>query len=153
MGGSFSSPVVRRFLLDESDDVAAWITLGGISDGYSLAHDFYTGAITVPEMHNLAIPSLGLPNLYPLPFLRYSTLYSAGELPPTLVIHTKSDEVTRVEQAYMLEDALNAAGVPVEAYYYDDTSHYLQIGESMTEAGEEMYDRVLDFVERYTATE
>jgi hypothetical protein len=37
--------------------------------------------------------------------------------------------------------------------YYDDVSHYLQIGEYMTEASKEMYYNVLDFVQRYTATE
>ena len=153
MGGSFSSPIVRRFLLDESGKVAGWITLGGISDGFRLARDFYGGDITVPEMHNLAIPSLGLPNLYPLPFLHYSTIYAAGELVPTFVIHTMADEVTRVEQAQELVAALQAAGIPVEVDYYDDVSHYLQIGEYMTEASKEMYYNVLDFVQRYTATE
>lgn len=150
MGGSFSSPVLRRLLRDEADDVSAWITLGGISDAFSAANDFYEGRIQVPPMHDLAIPSLGLPNLYPLPFLRYSTIYSAAELPPTMVIHTLSDEVTRVEQAYKLEAALEDAGVPVEAFYYEDVSHYLQIGENMTDAGKEMYDRVLEFVAEHT---
>lgn len=153
MGGSFSSPVLRRLMRDEGDSVAAWITLGGISDAFSGAYDFYRGAIQVPPQHELAIPSLGLPNLYPLTFLRYSTIYAAGELPPTMVIHTAADEVTRIEQAYKLEAALREAGVPVEAYYYDDVSHYLQIGENMTEAGMEMYDRVLEFVEKYTDME
>jgi len=153
MGGSFSSPIVRRFLLDESDKVAGWITLGGISDGFRLARDFYSGEITVPEMHNLAIPSLGLPNLYPLPFLHYSTIYTAGELVPTFVIHTMADEVTRVEQAQELVAALQTAGIPVEVDYYDDVSHYLQIGEYMTEASKEMYYAVLDFVQRYTSTQ
>jgi hypothetical protein len=153
MGGSFSSPIVRRFLLDESDKVAGWITLGGISDGFKLARDFYDDSITVPEMHNLAIPSLGMPNLFPLPFLRYSTVYAAGELVPTFVIHTVADEVTRVEQAYDLQAAMEAAGIPVEASFYNDVSHYLQIGEYMTEAGEAMYYHVLDFVERYTSSD
>ena len=116
---------------DEADNVAAWITLGGISDGYSLAPTTSTpGAITVPEMHNLAIPSLGLPNLYPLPFLRYSP-----STPPVSCRRPWSSTPSRTKsrassRRIMLEDALRAAGVPVEAYYYDDVSHYLQIGEN-----------------------
>ena len=146
MGGSFSSPVLRRLLRDEQDRIAAWIVLGGISDAFSVTNDFYMGRIQVPPMHDLAIPSLGLPNLYPLPFLRYSTIYAAGELPPTMIIHTASDTVTLIDQAFKLEAALREVGVPVEAYYYDAESHYLQIGENMTEAGEEMYYRVLEYV-------
>ena len=146
LGGSFSSPILHRFLRDEADNVAAWITLGGISDAYAGAADFYRGKIEVPPRYDLAIPALGLPNLYPLPFLRYSPVYSAAELPPTMVIHTASDRITSIDQAYRLESALREKGVPVEAFYYDDVSHYLQIGEQMTEAGEGMYYRILDFV-------
>ena len=147
LGGSFSSPVLRRMLLDEPDTVSSWIVLGGISDGYGLANDFYEDRINLPSMHNLAIPALGMPNLYPLPFLHYSSIYSAAELPPTLINHTVNDDITLVDQAYRLEAALKDAGVPVEAFYYDDESHYLQLGEYTPESSKEMYRRVLEFIE------
>ena len=42
------------------------------------------------------------------------------------------------------------AGVYVEVLYYEDVSHYLQIGEDMTESGEEMFWKVLEFLEAQT---
>jgi dipeptidyl aminopeptidase/acylaminoacyl peptidase len=73
----------------------------------------------------------------------------ASELPPTLLIHTAADRVLPIEQAYALEAAALAAGVPVETYYYTDTSHYLGIGENLTDAGREMFYMIVEFIERY----
>jgi acetyl esterase/lipase len=147
MGGSFSSPILHRFLRDEGDAVAGWANAGGVSNAFSGAADFYAGKITLPPPYELAIPALGPPNLYPLLFLRYSPVYTAGQLPPTLIIHTAADTITPIGQAYELEAALAAAGVPVEVFYYEDVSHYLQIGEDMTAAGVEMFQRILHFAE------
>lgn len=148
LGGSFSSPIVRRLLRTAGDDIAGWITVGGIADAFGLADDFYAGRIGLPERYRYAIPAFGAPNIYPVPFLRYSPLYAVDELPPTMVIHTDADTIVRIEQAYQFEDALRAAGVPVEVYYYEDVSHYLQIDEHLTDAGREMFERVLSFTER-----
>ena len=103
----------------------------------------------VPPQYSLAIPALGLPNLYPLPFLRYSPVYAAAELPPTMVIHTAADRITPIDQAFRLERALIDADVPVEVFYYEDVSHYLQIGADLTDAGAEMYYRILAFIAQY----
>jgi len=149
LGGSFSSPILHRFLRDEREGVAAWITLGGISDAFSATADFYAKRLEVPPQYSLAIPALGLPNLYPLPFLRYSPVYAAAELPPTMVIHTAADRITPIDQAFRLERALIEAGVPVEVFYYEDVSHYLQIGADLTDTGAEMYYRILDFIAQY----
>jgi dipeptidyl aminopeptidase/acylaminoacyl peptidase len=81
--------------------------------------------------------------------LRYSPVFIASELPPTLLIHTAADRVLPIEQAYELEAAVRAAGVPVETYYYDDTSHYLGIGDNLTDAGREMFYKIVEFVKRY----
>ena len=149
LGGSFSSPILHRLLRDERDAVAAWVTVGGISNAFSGAADFYAGRLEMPPQYELLIPALGAPNLYPLLFLRYSPVYTAGQLPPTLIIHTDVDKVTPIEQAYQLEAALKAAGVHTEVFYYQDVSHYLQIGDDLTEAGQEMYHLILDFASRY----
>lgn len=151
LGGSFSSPILHRLLRDETASVAAWITVGGISNALSGAADFYAGRIELPAEYEFAIPALGPPNLYPLPLLRYSPVYTAAQLPPTLIIHTAADRVTPIDQAYQLEAALQAAGVPVETYYYEDVSHYLQIGENLTDAGKQMYELVIDFARRHQA--
>ncbi len=151
LGGSFSSPILHRFLRDERDQVAGWVTVGGISNAFSGAADFYAGRLEMPENHLYTVPALGAPNLYPLPLLRYSPVYTAAQLPPTLIIHTEADRIALMDQAHQLEDALRAAGVPVEVFFYEDVSHYLQIGEDLTEAGVEMFYRVIDFARRVQA--
>jgi dipeptidyl aminopeptidase/acylaminoacyl peptidase len=149
LGGSFSSPILHRFLRDEGEEVAGWVNVGGVSNAFSGAADFYAGKLEMPPQFELVIPALGPPNLYPLTFLRYSPVYTAAQLPATLIIHTAADRITPIDQAYQLEEALRAAGAPVEVFYYEDVSHYLQIGDDLTEAGAEMFYRILDFVKRY----
>ncbi|MFN8445051.1 MAG: carboxypeptidase regulatory-like domain-containing protein [Caldilineaceae bacterium] len=154
LGGSFSSAILNRLLRDSNDGngqdaIGAWVTVGGIANAFTGAADFYAGRIQVPPDYRLLIPALGPANLYPLPFLRYSPVYVAGQLPPTLIIHTDADAIIPIEQAKELESQLRAAGVPTEVFYYQDVSHYLQIGDDMTEAGQEMFWRILEFIKRY----
>jgi acetyl esterase/lipase len=149
LGGSFSAPILHRLLRDESEVISAWITVGGISNAFSGSADFYAGRLEMPPEYELLIPALGAPNLYPLLFLRYSPVYTAAQLPPTLIIHTNADKVTPIDQAYQLEAALKAANKPLEVFYYEDVSHYLQIGDNLSEAGQEMYYLILDFARRY----
>lgn len=145
LGGSFSSPIMHRFLRDESAHVAGWVTVGGISNAFTLAAAYYAGAISLPPDYTYAIPALGPPHVYPLLYLRYSPVYTAGQLPPTLIVHTPADEITPIEQAYELEAALHAAGVPVETMYYEDVSHNIQIGENMSPVGPAIFERVYAF--------
>lgn len=153
LGGSFSSAVLARLLRAAGDDLAGWVTVGGLANAFTAAQDFYAGCITVPPPYELLVPAFGPPNLYPLPFLMYSPVYSASELPPTMIIHTAADEILRIEQARELEAAMRAAGTPVETYYYEDVSHYLGIGANMTDAGREMFYKIVDFARRYGETQ
>ncbi len=150
MGGSFSSAILHRLLRDEREQFAAWVTVGGITNAFSGSADFYAGKLEIPDPYGLVIPALGPANVYPVPFLRFSPVYTAAHLPPTLIIHTDADAIIPIDQAYQLETALQAADVPVEVFYYRDVSHYLQIGDDMTEAGQAMFGLVMEFVERYT---
>ena len=149
LGGSFSSAVLHRFLRDTNEDVVAWVTVGGIGNAFAGTADFYAGRIEIPPQYTYLIPALGPPNLYPLAFLRYSPVYTAAQLPPTLIIHTDADRIIPISQAYELEAALRAAGVPVTVFYYQDVSHYLQIDDQMTDAGREMFYRVIEFAKQY----
>lgn len=149
MGGSFSSAILSRLLRSAGEELTGWVTVGGLANAFTAAHDFYMGRISIPPPFELLVPALGPPNLYPLPFLMFSPVYVAGELPPTMIIHTAADEILRIEQAYELAEAVAAAGVPLETYYYEDESHYLGIGADLTDAGREMFYRILDFLERY----
>lgn len=149
MGGSFSSAILHRLLRDEREHFAAWVTVGGISNAFTGAADFYAGELAIPEKFSLVIPALGPANIYPLPFLRYSPVYTAAQLPPTMIVHTGADHIIPISQAYELEAALRTDQVPVEVFYYEDVSHYLQIGEDLTPTGAEMFYRILAFVRRY----
>ena len=148
LGGSFTSPILHRFLRNEATHVAAWVTVGGISNAFSLAEDFYAGRVQLPEEYTYAIPALGAPNVRPLLFLRYSPVFTPARL-PTLIVHTDADTITPIDQAYQLEAALTAAGIPVETFYYEDVSHNLQIGDDLTDAGREMFTRVVDLARRH----
>lgn len=148
LGGSFSSAILNRLMRDIDGEIGAWVTVGGIGDAFDGAHDFYTGAIHPPAQYELLIPALGNPKLYPLPFLRLSPVYSAAQLPFTLIIHTASDQVIPIAQAAALAAAINDVGVPVETYFYDDVSHYLQIDENMTPEAKGMYYHILDYIAR-----
>ncbi len=150
MGGSFSSAILHRLLRDERSQFTAWVTVGGISNAFTGSADFYAGRLDIPDPYGLVIPALGPANIYPVPFLRFSPVYTAAHLPPTLIIHTDVDAIIPINQAYQLEAALRGADVPVEVFYYRDVSHYLQIGEDITEAGKAMFGLVMDFVGRYT---
>lgn len=149
LGGSFTSAVLHRLLLDEGDQFNGWVTVGGIANAFSGAAAFYAGELELPPRYQFVIPALGQPNLFPLSFLRYSPVYTASQLPPTLIIHTGADRIIPIEQAYELEAALRASDVPVETFYYKDVSHYLQIGEDLTPAGKEMFYLIFDFIERW----
>ena len=149
IGGSYSSAILARLVRTAGDKLGGWVSVGGLANAFAGAADFYAGKLQMPPNYALLVPAFGLPNLYPLTFLRYSPVFVASELPPTLLVHTAADHVLPIEQAYELEAAAKAAGVPVETYYYADTSHYLGIGDNLTDAGQEMFYKIVDFVKRY----
>lgn len=167
LGGSFSSAILNRVIQNlaiqnltqsanpnptaaaQLPQIAAWVTVGGIGNAFDGAADFYADKLTIPPAYTYAIPALGPPHLYPLTFLSYSPVYAAEQFPPTLLIHTNADLLISIQQAYDLETALRTADIPVEVFYYEDVSHYLQIDENMTDAGAEMFYRILNYVERF----
>jgi acetyl esterase/lipase len=149
MGGSYSSAILARLLRRAGDQLGGWVSVGGLANAFDGAAAFYAGELEMPPQFSLLVPAFGLPNVYPLTLLRYSPVYVASELPPTLLIHTAADRVLPITQAYALEAAARAAGVPVETYYYSDTSHYLGIGDNLTDAGREMFYKIIEFIERY----
>jgi acetyl esterase/lipase len=149
MGGSYSSAILARLLREAGDQLGGWVSVGGLANAFDGAAAYYAGELEMPPNFSLLVPAFGLPNLYPLTFLRYSPVFVASELPPTLIVHTAADRVLPITQAYDLERAARAAGVPVETFYYADTSHYLGIGDNLTDAGREMFYKIIEFIERY----
>ena len=103
IGGSYSSAILARLLRTAGDKLGGWVSVGGLADAFAGAADYYAGKLQMPPNFALLVPAFGLPNLYPLTFLRYSPVFVASELPPTLIIHTAADHVLPIEQAYELE--------------------------------------------------
>lgn len=147
LGGSFSSTILHRFLRDEVGNVRAWVNVGGITNAFTGATEFYRGELEMPPDFEYAIPALGPANIYPLPFLRFAPVYTAAWLPPTFIVHTAADRIATIDQAYQLEAALREAQIPVETYYYADTSHYLMIGDAITQSSMDVYYAILDYVD------
>lgn len=147
LGGSFSSAILHRFLRNETDAVDAWVNVGGISNALTGAAEFYRGELEMPPDFEFAIPALGPANIYPLDFLRFSPVYTPHHLPPTFIVHTAADRIATIDQAYQLEAALEAAGIAVETFYYEDDSHYLMIGDDITEASMQVYEEILGYIE------
>jgi hypothetical protein len=147
MGGSFSSALLHRLLRDDAQRVSAVVVVGGIANAFAGIADYNAGKLRIPPQYKYAIPSMGFANVRTLDILRLSPVYTAARLPRTMIIHTSADEVIPIAQAKELEQAAREAGVSVEAYYYDDVSHYLLIGEQMTDAGAEMFGRILAFLD------
>jgi acetyl esterase/lipase len=161
LGGSYSSAIVHRLLRDLAADGAqqgspqaqAWVTVGGIANAFRGTADYYAGKLEIPYWHADAIPALGFPNTQPLAFLRFSPVYTAGQMPPTLILHTEADRVVPIAQGRELYAALERAQVPVQIHEYADTSHYLQVGEETTAAGMAMFERILAFLNERLALE
>lgn len=153
LGGSFSSAILNRTIQNlhnatNTGQIAAWITVGGIGNAFDGASEFYAGNITAPIGYEHAIPALGPPHLFPLTFLNYSPVYAASQFPPTLIIHTAADTIIPIQQAYDFEAALRKQNIPVEVFYYEDASHYLQIDENLTDAGIEMFYHILNYAQQ-----
>jgi dienelactone hydrolase len=67
---------------------------------------------------------------------------------PTLILHGTADGAIPVQQAYDLEAALRAAGVDVDAHYYEGAGHNLA---GTPEIHADLLDRITGFVCAHTA--
>ncbi len=80
--------------------------------------------------------------------------YASPDDPPFLIIHGDADPVVPVEQAYLLQDALNAAQIPVDLLIVQHAGHGLEAaGEPTLPSWEEVYRRMLDFLDEYLEQE
>jgi dipeptidyl aminopeptidase/acylaminoacyl peptidase len=94
-----------------------------------------------------ALISLGRPDREVARHARYSArLHVAASHPPTLVIHSRSDDVVPVAQGEAYLRVLANAGVEAEAMILDGGGHYLLSSGGEAEA---ILDRTVAFLSRH----
>jgi hypothetical protein len=151
MSGSFGSLIFFRALQDLPQMPPALVNVGGVSDAFLGVQSLYSEDLAIPPPYDSAIAAMGRPDRDPGFFYRYSPVFFAEQLSPVFVIHTYEDEVIPYNQALALKSALSQAGVPHEFLLYHDTTHYLDAYQP-TEATFMVYDRVLEWVDRFLGT-
>ncbi|HBY98829.1 MAG TPA: hypothetical protein DEP84_33600 [Chloroflexi bacterium] len=146
LAGSFSSVLLFRALHD-LPPLRAVVTMGGVSDGFLGYQALFREHLEIPPPYDTFVASLGRPDRHPEVYLRYSPAFFAEHLPPTLIIHTRTDRVVPVDQAYRFAQALERAGTPHELVIYADISHYLD-PDHPTDETRRVYDVTVRFLKR-----
>ncbi len=146
LGGSYSAILVQR-LLQRDHDFKAAVLLGPPTDLFEIRSVFEEGTFLPPFDLDKVLVALGLPNRVPLRYWTYSGAYHThSNMPPTILFHSRSDEVVPYQQSQRLADAFLEDGVEHELHFFDGGNHYLLSGD---EDALEIYDRTLDFLVQY----
>ena len=150
ISGSYGAAVLNRLLRLEPQEFVGVALLGGISNAFSGAADFYAGNLDWPSELGLgyALAALGTANAKPANFMHFSPVYTAEAMPPTLLLHTQADTMVPIQQSQEYAAALRAANVPVRTYYFADESHYIQVGENTSLTTRRVFLQVLAFLQR-----
>ncbi len=151
ISGSYGSAVLNRVLRLEPQEFAGVALLGGISNAFSGAADFYAGRLAWPPALGYALAALGTADVKPDNFMRFSPVYTAEVMPPTLLLHTQADTMVPIQQSQEYAAALRAAAVPVHTYYFADESHYIRVGEETSLTTRRVFLQVLAFLQRQHA--
>jgi len=146
LGGSYSALLVQR-LLQRDHDFKAAVLLGPPTDLFEIRSVFEEGTFLPPFDLDKVLIALGFPNRVPLRYWTYSGAYHThANMPPTILFHSRSDEIVPYQQSQRLADALLEDGVEHELHFFDGGNHYLLSGD---DDALEIYDRTLDFLARY----
>jgi fermentation-respiration switch protein FrsA (DUF1100 family) len=148
LSGSFSSLILYWAMQEGASNADAFIVVGGISDGFLGVQSLYQDEPVLPERYLDAIAALGRADRIPDFYLQHSLAFHPEQLPPTLIVHTKQDEVIPYNQSLRLAEAMATANVPHELFIYEDTTHYLdQV--NVTPDTAELYRRLIAFLDQY----
>lgn len=145
LGGSYSGLHVQR-LLQRSPDYQAAVLLGPPTDLFDMRRRQEDRTFIPPFDLDQVMIALGLPDREPLRYWRYSGAYHIRpDLPPLVVMHSRTDEVVPFQQSELLSANLAKIGVNHQSYFFDGASHYL-----LAEGGDadtlEIYRITLDFL-------
>jgi dipeptidyl aminopeptidase/acylaminoacyl peptidase len=148
LGGSFSSLILFR-VLHHTDDFAAAVSVGGVSDVFLVLYDIYyqEGYQLRPDFDRILM-SLGRPNRHPENYLPNSAVFYAADLLPLCLIHGVQDTTVLADQAIRLADQLEALGKSCELHLYPGTSHYPGVEDPTPETAD-MFEKILGFFDRY----
>lgn len=149
LAGSFSSVLLFRALRD-LPQFRGVVTMGGISDGFLGYNALFSEELEIPAPYDSYVASLGRPDQHPEIYLAASPAFFADHMPPTLIIHTRADEIIPVNQATRFANALERAGTPYELVLYEDTTHYLDPN-NPDEETRRVYDVTVRFLDQYVA--
>lgn len=150
LGGSYSGLHTFKLL---QRDVAfrGAVLLGPPTDLFDLRRRFEEGSFFPPFGLDQAMIALGWPNTEPERYWDYSALYHVrADLPPLLLMHSRSDEVVPFQQSELLAVELERLDVTYEAHFFDGMSHYL-LADRPSEDLDRLYAITLDFLERTLA--
>ena len=146
LAGSYSTFLVQR-LLQRDHDFKGAVLLGPPTDLFEIRSVFEEGTFLPPFDLDKVLVALGFPDRVPLRYWIYSSVYHTDpKMPPTILFHSRSDEIVPYQQSQRLADALLEDGVEHELHFFDGGNHYLLSGD---EDALEIYDRTLDFLAKY----
>lgn len=143
LGGSYSGLHVQR-ILQRNSNFEAIVLLGPPTDLFDMRRRLEDGTFIPPFGLDQALIALGMPDRAPMHYWRYSGAYHVhSDLPPLVIMHSRTDELVPFQQSQLLSENLTKAGVVHETYFFDEASHYL-----LSEGGEtlEIYRITLDFL-------
>lgn len=145
LGGSYSGLHVQR-ILQRNPNFEAVVLLGPPTDLFDMRRRLEDRTFIPPFGLDQAMIALGLPDRAPMRYWRYSGAYHIDpNLPPLVVMHSRTDEVVPFQQSELLSANLAKVGVAHKTYFFDGASHYL-----LAEGGDtdtlEIYRITLDFL-------
>jgi len=147
LGGSYSSLHVQRLVEDDSD-FRGVVLLGAATDLFDLRRRFEQGSFSPPFGLDQALVALGTPDTSPERYWRYSSRFHLRrDLPPILLMHSRSDEVVPFQQSEQLATDLDRLGVHYEAHFFDGMSHYLLADRPSADL-DKLYAITVDFLRR-----
>jgi Carboxypeptidase regulatory-like domain/Prolyl oligopeptidase family len=147
LGGSYSSLHVQRLVAGDTG-FRGVVLLGAASDLFDLRRRFEEGSFLPPFGLDQALIALGTPDTSPERYWRYSSRFHLRrDLPPILLMHSRSDEVVPFEQSEQLAADLGRLGVAYEAHFFDGMSHYLLADRPSADL-DRLYAITTDFLRR-----
>lgn len=148
LGGSYSGLHVQR-LLQRDPNIEAAVLLGPPSDLFDMRRRLEDRSFIPPFGLDQVMVALGLPDREPLRYWQYSSAYHIRpDLPPLLIMHSRTDEVVPYQQSELFAHNLNKVGLQPEIYFFEGASHYL-----LADGGDkdtlEIYRLTLEFLGKH----
>ncbi len=148
-GRQLQQPALQRLVASDTG-FRGVVLLGAASDLFDLR--LRLSRATAPAFGlDQALIAPGTPNTAPERYWRYSSRFHLRrDLPPILLMHSRSDEIVPVEQSEQLAADLDGLGQHYEPHFFDGISHYL-LADRPSDDLDRLYSITLDFLDRTLA--